>query len=138
MSMERFTSLKLLIRRGLQHHQKPALRQTSENNSTQSLASKVEGKLFIPQLQSAPKHPLLGPPKVPGGAHLTGLTQKIYLHSRSSLRITKHPTFLGTTLDRPIKGNQLTIQVSDCRAYFLSFFILCTPHLNKIFFYAPL
>ena len=120
----------------LQHHQRPAMGQTPETNQIQSFAFWVGGILFLPRLQNAPNCPLLDSPKVPGGARLVRLTQRVYPYSQSSLRTTKHSTFSKITLDRPIQGDRLTIQVPNYKVYFLPFLILYTPHLNKLLFYA--
>jgi len=67
-----------------------------------------------------------------------GLLKELWVHphSQSSLQTTNHSTFSGTTLDHPIQGDRLIIQVSDYRVYFLLFLILYTPHLNEVLFYA--
>ena len=66
-----------------------------------------------------------------------GLLKEYILTPEAAFGQLNTQPFLGATIDRPIQGDRLTIQVLDYRAYFLSFLILCTLLLNKILFYAP-
>ena len=54
--------------------------QMPEVGPAQSLTARVRGVLLIPRLQGAPDYPLLGPPKISGGAHPVRLSQGVHPH----------------------------------------------------------
>jgi len=79
--------------------------QTTEANLTQSLTFWVEEILFLPLQQMEQNRTLLGLSKVPGGSRPGRLTQTVHPFSQSSLKTTKHLTFLKTIFDHSVQGD---------------------------------